>query len=392
MSSRAAAERVFREERTRILAALIRVSGSFDLAEDALQDAFTAAVPAWEKEGEPRNAAAWITAAAQRRLIDFARRARTRKSMFNAQDADEPYEPAVEPEPEDEPTLEFFPDDRLRLIFTCCHPALAADAQIALTLRTLGGLTTAEIARLLIPQATLAQRLVRAKAKIREAGIPYVVPAPEVLTERLQSVLTVIYLIFNEGYSATEGESLVRADLAAESIRLGHLLNELIRHPEVQGLLALLLLQDSRRAARIDDAGALVPLEEQDRARWNLDQIAEGLKLLEAALPEQRPGPYQLQAAIAALHSQAPDAEATDWAQIAALYGQLVRLTPTPVVALIMRLRLPWPVARTRAYLSSTASAQAVDLTTIRFTTQPAQTCCVVSDAPPKLLPSTSGR
>jgi RNA polymerase sigma-70 factor, ECF subfamily len=333
MSDHTAAESIFREERARILAALIRVSGSFDLAEEALQEAFAAAVPAWERDGQPRNPGAWITAAAQRKLIDFARRARTRK-IAQAALLHEP-SPSASSEHEEEAALDLFPDDRLRLIFTCCHPTLAPEAQIALTLRTLCGLTTAEIARaFLLAEPTLAQRLVRAKTKIREARIPYAIPPPEHLPERLQSVLAVVYLLFNEGYSATAGESLVRADLAADAIRLGRILQELMPEPEVLGLLALLLLQDSRRAARIDGAGALVPLEDQDRALWDRTQIAEGVGLLETALRAQRPGPYQLQAAVAALHAQAPIAEATDWPQIAALYGQLVRLTPTPVVAL----------------------------------------------------------
>jgi RNA polymerase sigma-70 factor (ECF subfamily) len=332
MNDRAAAESLFREERVRILAALIRVSGSFDLAEEALQEAFAAAVPAWKKDGEPRNPAAWITATAQRKLIDFARRARTRKNTQEAL----VYEPlSSAAEHEEEVALELFPDDRLRLIFTCCHPTLAPEAQIALTLRTLCGLSTAEIARaFLLTEPTLAQRLVRAKTKIREARIPYAVPRPEHLPERLKSVLAVVYLLFNEGYSATSGESLVRADLTAEAIRLGRMLQELMPEPEVLGLLALLLLQDSRRAARMDGAGALVLLEEQDRALWDRTQIAEGMGLIETALRVQRPGPYQLQAAVAALHSQAATADATDWPQIAALYGELVRLTPTPVVAL----------------------------------------------------------
>ena len=331
MSSLPATEKVFREERARILAALVRVSGSIDLAEDALQEAFAAAAVAWETHGQPNNPAAWITATAQRKLIDFARRTRTRRNTHEALLR----EPTMDAQNEEDPVLDLYPDDCLRLIFTCCHPGIAPEAQIALTLHTLGGLTTGEIARgFLVPETTLAQRLVRAKAKIREAGIPYEVPTPERLPERLRSVLTVIYLIFNEGYSATSGELLLRTDLAAEAIRLGRLVQELMPEPEVRGLLALLLLQDSRRVARVDPEGRLIPLEQQDRSRWNHAQIAEGLTLLEVALEQQRHGPYQIQAAIAAVHAQATSAETTDWEQIAALYGQLVRLTPTPVIAL----------------------------------------------------------
>jgi RNA polymerase sigma-70 factor (ECF subfamily) len=308
------------------------VSGSFDLAEDALQEAFAAAALTWDRDGLPRNPAAWITAAAQRKMIDFARRARSRRNTQEALLRD-PTPSAAEPE--EAPSLDLFPDDRLRLIFTCCHPTIAPEAQIALTLRTLCGLTTAEIARaFLVSETTLAQRLVRAKTKIREAGIRYAVPPSERLGERLQSVLAVVYLVFNEGYSATAGESLIRNDLAAEAIRLSRMLRELMPEPEVLGLLALLLLQDSRHAARVDGEGSLVPLEKQDRARWDRAQIAEGLALLETALSCQRPGPYQLQAAIGALHAQATTAEQTDWRQIVALYGQLLRINPTPVVAL----------------------------------------------------------
>jgi RNA polymerase sigma-70 factor (ECF subfamily) len=361
MDRHAAAESLFREQRARILAALVRVSGSFDLAEDALQEAFAAAVVAWKKEGQPRNPGAWITAAAQRKLIDFARRARTRKSTQEAL-LREPTPLAAEYD--DEPALDLFPDDRLRLIFTCCHPTIAPESQIALTLRTLGGLTTAEIARaFLVPEPTLAQRLVRAKAKIREACIPYEVPPPERLAERLQSVLVVVYLVFNEGYTATAGESLGRTDLAAEAIRLGRMLRELIPEPEVLGLLALLLLQDSRRAARVDSEGSLIPLEKQDRARWEPTQIAEGLALLDAALLERQPGPYQLQAAVAALHAQAPTADATDWEQIAALYGQLVRITPTPVVALnhAVAVAMARGAAEGLALIDRLASTEALD-------------------------------
>jgi RNA polymerase sigma-70 factor (ECF subfamily) len=328
----AAIEAAFREEHGRILAGLIRACRSFDLAEDALQEAFKAALAQWAETGLPRSPAAWITTTARRRLVDFSRRARTRREaqraliheLEGAVSGDEPEDAGV------------FPDDRLRLIFTCCHPALSVEAQLALTLRTLGGLTTPEIARaFLVPEATLAQRIVRAKAKIADAGIPYEVPPPEMLPERLPPVLAVVYLVFNEGYAATAGENLVRSDLAAEAIRLGNMLVVLLPdEPEVRGLLALMLLHDSRRAARVNTRGELVPLEDQDRTSWDASRISEGLAQLEFALTLRRPGPYQLQAAIAALHAQAPTAAETDWAQISALYGQLVRLTPTPVVAL----------------------------------------------------------
>src|SRR2546422_458517 len=327
-------EQVFREEYGRIIATLIRLSGSFDLAEEALQEAFASAVASWERAGTPRNPGAWLTTVAHRKLLDAVRREKTKSDKqpeleYEAQRLHPFDEPAFVEE-----TVEY-PDDRLRLIFTCCHPSLNREAQVALTLRTLGGLTTTEIARaFILPEATLAQRLVRAKSKIRLAHIPYEIPRLEILAERLAAVQAVLYLIFNEGYSATAGDSLVRRDLCAEAIRLGRVLCELSNDPENVGLLALMLLQDSRRNARMNEHGELVTLEEQDRSLWDRNEIEEGLKLVETVLPRGRVGIYQLQAAIAAVHAEARAADETDWPQIVALYKELMQINSSPVVAL----------------------------------------------------------
>jgi RNA polymerase sigma-70 factor (ECF subfamily) len=315
---------IYRDESRRVFATLIRLLGDFDLAEEALHDAFRAALEQWPRDGVPANPRAWLVSAGRFKGIDRIRR----QARFDVlEDV-----ATVDPEVWEGESLE---DDRLRLVFTCCHPALAPDAQVSLTLREVCGLTTEEIARAyLIPAPTLAQRIVRAKGKIRDARIPYEVPSQAELPDRLDSVLRVIYLVFNEGYSASSGASLTRHDLADEAIRLGRLLLELLPEPEVQGLLALMLLHESRRAARTSSAGDLILMEDQDRSLWNREQIAEGTALVRQALSSRRVGPYALQAAISAVHAEAPTAAATDWDQIVGLYDVLALADPSPVIEL----------------------------------------------------------
>jgi RNA polymerase sigma-70 factor (ECF subfamily) len=329
--AREAVEAVYRSDSRRVLATLIRLLGDFDLAEEALHEAFAAAVEQWPHEGMPANPRAWLVSTGRFKAIDAMRR-RARFDASQAELAERLEAETAGPRPGE---AEDIVDDRLRLIFTCCHPALPADAQVALTLREVCGLNTEEIARaFLTAPPTLAQRIVRAKAKIRDAHIPYEVPALTELPDRLDTVLHVVYLVFNEGYSASSGESLTRADLSSEAIRLGRLLVELLPEPEAVGLLALMLLHESRRPARTSPAGELVLLDDQDRSLWSREQIAEGTALVERALASRRIGPYTLQAAIAVVHAEAPAAAVTDWAQIVGLYDVLVRAEPSPVVEL----------------------------------------------------------
>ena len=328
--AREAVDTVYRSDSRRIFATLIRLLGDFDLAEEALQDAFRAALEQWPRDGVPGNPRAWLVSTGRFKAIDGIRR----RARFDPLDDEiEPVDPAtLDTTPWDSESVA---DDRLRLIFTCCHPALSPEAQVALTLREVCGLTTEAIAHaFLTPAPTLAQRIVRAKAKIKDARIPYEVPTSTELPNRLDAVLRVIYLAFNEGYAASSGESLTRPDLSSEAIRLGRLLVELLPEPEAAGLLGLMLLNESRRAARTKPSGDLVLLDEQDRSLWNRDQIAEGSALVERALSSPRFGPYTLQAAISAVHTAAPHAAATDWAEIVGLYDLLMRVEPSPIVEL----------------------------------------------------------
>jgi RNA polymerase sigma-70 factor, ECF subfamily len=322
---------LYRKESRRIFATLIRLLGDFDRAEEAVSDAFRAAMEKWPTEGLPNNPVAWLVSAGRFKSIDKQRREKRFDHLEDRPDVSESLSDDATPLDEQE----LLEDDRLRLVFTCCHPALAPDAQVALTLREVCGLTTEEIASaFLTPAPTLAQRIVRAKNKIRDANIPYEVPAREQLAERLESVLRVVYLVFNEGYSASSGDSATRADLSGEAIRLGRLILQLLPEPEVRGLLALMLLHESRREARATEDGELILLDDQDRSRWNRALIEEGAALVRAAFTSREIGPYAVQSAIAAVHAEAPSADATDWDEIVGLYDLLLRMTPSPVIEL----------------------------------------------------------
>jgi RNA polymerase sigma-70 factor (ECF subfamily) len=350
MTAAAQIETTFRAEHGRVLAALISQLGDFTLAEDALQDALVNALERWTSDGVPRNPGAWLMTAAKRRAIDRLRRKATQERHAVILD---------DLEEQDEPEMDdSLPDERLKLMFTCCHPALAQEAQVALTLHTLGGLSTPEVARaFLVSESTMAQRLARARKKIRDARIPYRVPPADLLPERLDALLAVIYLIFNEGYVASSGDALIRQELCQEAIRLGRILVSLLpQSAEAHGLLALMLLHDSRRETRLNATGELVLLDEQDRARWDQEKIREGVAVLDRALILNDPGPYQVQAAISALHTEAATSEATDWRQIAALYDTLARMTPSIVV------EVNRAVAVAMAYGASVGLQRLIDL------------------------------